>query len=770
MATPFSSDSGRHDRRAYPIARTNGPRVSVPAARHFEDDFDDIYFGGQTAQANPNRSLGQIFSVLWRRKYRILAAAVGCALLAYTVSFLMTPRYYSEGILAVQTRPIYLPQLGMAAPPQSLDITIPRSEAQVLKSRSLVDKVAHQLRLDGDPDLNPYLANEPFLIRAVAQTRRLFVHFLTAIGIASPSGSFADDDAETWSAVDDNVTKRLDVRTDGKSYVVYIGFDGANPQVSADVVNSLMKQFLTNQIESYSKAFMDANAWIKQRAEELRQEVEEADKKVQDYMSAHSLVATQTGGTVSGQQLADLNTQLSLARADRAQAQARYSQAEEESKTSTGGSTSAEVLNSPLIQKLRQREAETMQKRADLATRLGPTHPALVAVKNELNNIHGQIQIETQKIMASLKNQVVISTTRVETLEKQIASLQSAATKVADSQVGLNQLQKEADTKRNVYQTFLATAQQTADPERINQANARVVSAAIPPVEPTSPNKKLFAIAGLFVGFLASSATILFLSEMDHGFETASDVESLLGLPVLAALPLIRRRSARRFGLGLELIESSHSPVSETLRGVRVALKSYAERDASQVVLVTSAQPGEGKTSFASAMAAVAARDGLRVLVVDSDLRRPRFHRMFQAEPGPSLQDVLRGGHNWLEAVRTDPDSGAHCLTAHERTDSPVALLSSGHWATFLAEARKVYDLIILDSPPVIQVADALTLADYADSTIFVVAHRSTPRQMIDEAIRRFATVHKPITGIVLSKVPGSSILAQSYYSGYYPA
>jgi capsular exopolysaccharide synthesis family protein len=749
-------------------------RISTPRPRYQDDDFDDFYSAQpQGAPNGPDRGLGQMLSLIWHRKFRVLAAMIGCSLIAYTISYMMTPRYYSEGILAVETRPIYLPQLGMAAPPQSLDITVPRSEAQILKSRSLIDAVSHELKLDDDPDLNPYLSDAPFLARIMSGARRQFVHVLRAVGIIPSAGNGSDDDAATWAAVDDNVTKRLDVRTDGKSYVMYVGFDGADPQVSSSVVNTVMKRFLTNQIESYNKSFIDANAWVKERSEELRHEVEDADKKVQAYLTAHSLVATQTGGTVSGQQLADLNTQLSLARADRAQAEARYGQAQTESKLASdaGAASSAEVLNSPLIQKLRQQEAEAMQKRAEMATRLGPTHPQIQAIKNEINNVHGQIQLETRKVLTSLQNQVVITRTREQTLEKQLSGLQDKATEVADSQVGLNQLQKEADTKRNVYQTFLATAQQTADPSRINQANARVVSSAIPPVDPTSPNKKLFAIAGLFIGFLASGATILFVSELDHGFETAADIESMLGLPVLGTLPMIRRRSPRRHGLGQELIEGPHSPVSETLRGIRVALKSLAaDPDVTQVVLVTSAEPSEGKTSFASAMAAIAARDGQRVLVVDSDLRRPRFHRMFRSEPGPALQDVLRGGKGWTDAIRTDPESGAHCLTAHERTDSPVSLLSSGHWDIFLNEARKVYDLIILDSPPVIQVADALTLADYADTTIFIVAHRSTPRHMIEEALRRFGTVRKPIAGVVLSKAPGTMIMGRSYYSGYYPA
>ncbi|MGE5537047.1 MAG: GumC family protein [Gemmatimonas sp.] len=740
------------------------------AGPEFDEFYGEDYMPRAAAPESGNRTLAQMAGILWRHKFRILAAMLVSGALAYMLSFAITPRFMSLGVIAIQTRPIYIPQLGMAQPPQQLDPSVPRSEAQILTSRGLLESVAKQLHLDEDPDLNPYLEDPPLLARITQGARRYAMQFMTWTGVAAPKEAFEDVDEGdvVWAAVIENMRKRLNVHTDGKSYVIYLTYDGTQPRVSSDVVNTLMKNFLMAQIETSSKALLEANAWIKQRANELRGEVEEADRKVAAYRTKYNLVDTKLGGTVSEQQLSDLNTALSKSRADRAEAEARFQDAQQEARSARGNdATSAfEVLNSELIQRLREREAEAFQRRAEMSSRLGPNHPQIKSVNAEISTLQQSLQREIGKVLRSLQNQVTITRTREETLTRQINTLQARATETSAYQVELSALDKEADTKRQVYQTFLATAQQTADPTRINQTNARIVSSAVPPVEPSSPRRSLFALGGVFLGFLASSAAVLLLAELDRGFENASEVESTLGVPVLGTLPFIRNRAQRRYGLGQELIDGPHSPVAETLRGIRVALRSQAERGISQVVLITSAQPGEGKTSFASAMAAIAARDGLRVLVIDADLRRPRFHRMFRSEPGPALQDVLRGSRDWAEAVRADPDTGAHCMTAHERTDSPVSLLSSGHWDSFLTEARKTYDLIILDSPPVIQVADALTLADYVDATVFVVAYRSTHRRVIEEAIHRFETTNKPVTGVVMSKVP-ASMVAQSYYAGY---
>jgi len=255
---------------------------------------------------------------------------------------------------------------------------------------------------------------------------------------------------------------------------------------------------------------------------------------------------------------------------------------------------------------------------------------------------------------------------------------------------------------------------------------------------------------------------------MRRGFERTEDIEDVLGLPVLGALPLMRRKRAERAGLGQSFIGQPHeSLIAETLRGIRIALGCRRDQGNghASVLLVTSTEPNEGKTTFTSALGAVAAQDGLRVLIVDADLRRPQFHRMFKAEAGPALDNILDGSQNLSNVVRIDPETGAHCLTMHH-VDHPVALLSSSYWYTFMQQARGTYDLIVLDTPPVMHVADALTLADHVDSAIFVIAYGSTRRRMVEEALKRFSTSGCRVAGVVLSKVP-SLQTTHAYYSGY---
>jgi len=752
-------DGARHDHAPSPYAQEYDPRYDARFQGYGPGGHGPGASGAQ--QPGQERSLGEIFRNLWRRKFTILGGMFACAAIAYVVAASMAPRYTAGGMLAVETRPLFIPQIGVQPQPWAPDVSIPRTEVQVLRSRDLVETVARKLNLDREPDLNPY-AVEPSLFSHVSGAVR---GLLSGIGIGRPSAG--PSEGAVWSAVVDSVLENLTIGTDGRSYAIYVSFESENPAISAAVSNGLMQAFIANQIDNSNSTLMEANSWIKQRSVELLKDVDEANKKVQDYRIAHNMVETRAG-SVSAQQVNEINTQLSTARADLSQAEARYRQAQSEGGRGASGSTATEVLSSPLIQRLREREAEASQRQAEMATRLAPAHPQRKAVAQELVSIRSQIDREIGKLLSSLKSQADIARSRVDSLTRQLSGLEGRATSMAANEIELRQLEQEAETKRNVYQSFLATAQQTAEQPRINQANARIVSAAPVPVMPTSPNKKLIVMGSMLIGFFMTSAAVLLLGERRRGFENTEDIENILGLPVLGALPLLRRHRKAGRGLSQSFVGQPHeSVIAETLRGIRIAIgcRRGSAVARAKVVLVTSSEPGEGKTTFTSSLGAVAAQDGLRVLIVDSDLRRPQFHRMLRAEPGPALSEVLNGTESLASVVRTDPESGAHCLTM-QNVEHPVELLSSAHWATFLQQARGSYDLIILDSPPVMHVADALTLADHVDTAIFVIAHGTTRRRTVEEALKRFATSGRQVAGVVLSKVP-SLQMTHSYYSGY---
>ncbi|HEX6962693.1 MAG TPA: polysaccharide biosynthesis tyrosine autokinase [Lacipirellula sp.] len=716
-------------------------------------------------------SLSQVLAALWRRKMLIIGSMLFLGFVGLVISQQFTPKYLSQGIMAIDARPTYLPQLGNTMAPFAPDSAAVRSEAQILTSRELIEDVARKLSLDKNPEFNPEL-QEPTLFEAVfggltksvAAVARVFSSRDRKI---DPETAAALAEQQMWSNVVSNVANNLDVFTDGKSYVIYVNFQSESPQTSAAVVNAIMETFLANQVEYAAKRSMQTNAWIKQRAKDLKAEVEEADQKVQEFRSKHGLLETR-GGTVGSQQLNELNTQLSLARADRTQAEARLRAAQAVSKGGAVGDSTMEVLASPLIQRLREREAEAAQRLSEAASRLGPQHPRYRAAETELASIRGQIRREINKVQQSLQNQVDVARSRERNLEQQVAAIKGREMKVAAAEMELQQLQQEADTKRNVYQEFLATAQQTAEPSRTGLTTARIVSQAVPPVRPYGMSGKLYAAMGMFIGFLLAAASVLVFAERRRGFESADEAEDYLGVPVLGVLPTIGSFLKREGVLTQEVKENPSSSTAETLRGIRVAMRNRrADERNPQVILVTSALPGEGKTSFVGALGVVAAMDGARVLVVDSDIRRPRLRRMFCRNGVPKLSDVLRGEEPLSAAVYRDKKYHVDCLIASGTDHSPASLAMSGHWQSFLDEARKSYDLVLLDSSPVLKVADALCLADYADAVLMVVQYRVTSRRAVREALRRVLATRGPLAGLVMSRAKVAKTETQPYYSGY---
>ena len=753
------------------------PRVPRRRSTRFAgDEFDGDFVAlpappKATTWPSGEVSLNQVIAALWRRKYMILGVMLLFGFVGFVIAQQLTPKHMAQGILAIDARPTFLPQLGNAMAPLAPDAAAVRSEAQILSSRELLEDVARKLNLDRVPEFNPELQELTLVESLVHGVRGALT---AAARIFSSRGREIDPataallaEREMWSNVVSNVARNLDVYTDGKSYVIYVNFRSETPEISSAVVNGVMETFIANQVEYGAKKSVQTNAWIKQRATALKEEVEQADRQVQDYRAKHGLLETRVG-TVGNQQLAELNTQLSLARADRAQAEARLRAAQEVVKGGAVGDATMEVLASPLIQRLREREAEAAQRLSEAGSRLGPQHPRYRAAENELASVRGQINREVAKVQRSLQNQVEVARSRERSLDQQFTAIQGREMKVASSEMELQQLQREAETKRNVYQEFLATAQQTAEPSRVGLTTARIVSQAVPPVEPHGVGGKMFAAMGMFVGFLLMAASVLLFGERKRGFDSADEAEHYLGVPVLGVMPTVGGFFKRDGVLTKEVKDNPSSSTAETIRGIRVAMRNRrADHRTPQVVLVTSAMPGEGKTSFVGALGVVAAMDGARVLVVDSDIRRPRLRKMFCRNGVPKLSDVLRGEEPLSTAVFRDKNYHVDCLIAAGTDHSPAALAMSGHWQSFLDEARKSYDLIILDSSPVMKVADALCLADHADAVLMVVQHRQTGRKSVKEALRRVMATRGRVAGVVMSqaKVPKSE--TQPYYSGY---
>ncbi len=701
-------------------------------------------------------SLLGLARAIWRHRRAIVIVAFVFMIGAGFYVATRTPLYTAEGAVVIASRKVMIPGVEAVSTPTG-DIAIIRSEMGVLASRTLLREVAAALHLDANPEFNPLLRPKGgFLARL---DPRPFLHRLLYRGEERKP----DQGNYVAAAVEATLRGNLTLINNEKDYVITISYRSEDPQTSAAVVNTLIDKYLSQYAQIKANAAEDASTALTARADQLRRDTDAADAAVADFVKDNQFVASRSG-SISAQQLEDLNLQLATARSDRAAAEARYHDA---LTMPAGGGSAAntEVLASPLIQTLRGQEAELSSKVAELSQKLDPRHPDVQAAQAQLAQIRSTIQTETGKIITSLKGQADVARAREAGIEARFAQLQGAAVAGSAADAQLQQLKAAADAKRQIYAGFLAKIAESAQPGDRQPIDARMISAAVPPIDPSNQRGLVFiAIAGV-VGALGAIAFCLTFEQLDRGFATLGQVRAATGLPAYAAIPPLRGRW--RWSLsGRHVVDYPNSVFAETLRGVRARLRWVGDHQ--KVLLVTSAQPGEGKTNFALALAQITAIDGARTLLIEGDMRNPVIGTVLVAARSAEPADVLSGKVAWQDQVGFDERSGLHYLIASGPRASFPTLLEQSAQNGPIEQMKAAFDYVIIDSPPVLRVADATVLAGFVDSVVLVVATKRTRQRAIAEALRRLFTVGKPI-GIVLTNT-AEQPSEEDVYAGYKPS
>jgi succinoglycan biosynthesis transport protein ExoP len=702
--------------------------------------------------ANGNEAtLAGLTRALWRHRIIITAAALTFMVCTGVYVARQKPVYTSEGAIVVASRIVMIPGIEAVSTPTG-DIAIVRSEIGVLGSRTLLQQVAQALHLDADPEFNPLLRPKDDGLLARLDPRPFLHRLLSPGGPARP----ADQHAYVAAAVEETLQKNLTLLNNENDHVIQLRYMSENPVTSAAVINTLMDRYLAQYAQIKNTAAEEAGSVLSSRADQLRRDADQADIEVANFIKNNGFVETKSG-SVNGQQLEELNTQLAVARADRAAAEARYRDA---LSLSRGGTASnSDVLASPLIQALRTREAELSGKEVELSEKLGPQHPDVQAIQAQLAQLRGTIQSEIGKITTSLKGLADVARARETGLEARLTQLQSAAVSGNTAFNQLQQLKAQADAKRQVYAGFLSKMADAAKPGDRQPIEARIISPAVAPVEPTKARGLFFTLIAGAVGALVAIASCLVYDQLDRGFATLDQVRAVTGLPAYAAIPPTRGRR-RRSNLSRYLVDYPHSTLAETLRGVRARL--HRTPDNRRVILVTSAQPGEGKTSFALALAQVMAIDGSRTLLIEGDARRPVLGTVLPPSRCAEPAAVLSGEVPWRERIGHDDRTGLFYFVAASPSSSFPGLMDKLGEEGPIGQMKAAFDCVIIDSPPVMRVADAAVLARFVDSIVLVVAAKRTRQRTVAEALRRLFIVSKPI-GIVLT----NSTEQQDVYTGY---
>lgn len=728
-----------------------------------------LAFSGSTAE--PTFDFVELLSVLRRRKNVICACVALITVIGAAMIFQITPRYTAEASVLLDARKIDVVDVQAVLSNLPPDLAVVRGEIEVMKSPQIAAKVVNTLNLTSVPEFNSKL-QQPSLFSPILQAEHwLFGLVRPALGIEQNIAPAIPEDPQV--ALERSATYALlghvNVTNDGRSYVLKVAVDSENPQLAANIANAYANAYLDAQLEAKFDAVKRANDWLNAHLTDLQAQVEASEGAVELYRAQHGLTQTDTNGdTLTSQQLGELNSQLILASADTAQKQANLSQIQD--KLRSGGITGAEqVLSDPIIQSLRQQEADLIQQEAQLAAKYKPEHPAMINIKAQINDAEQKIRDEVNKAVQAMAGDVVAARAKEQSLRDSLQALQKTSATQDQAAIQLHELQRQADSVKTLYDDFLNRFKQTSAQEDIQQPDARLIVDARPPSTPSYPRTGLL-ISLVFLGsILTGLIAALGMERLDNGFRTGEQVERLAGIAPLGLVPDIRSNEKPTDAI----IAHPVSAYSEAIRTVRTALRYSDVDNPPKVVLVTSALPDEGKSVFSLSLARSVAFSGGRALLIDCDLRRPSVAKTLGLVPKAGLLSVFDSGFDAREAIMVDETSGLHVITATSGTANPQDILGSRQMRALIDKMRAQYDFVVLDTPPVLAVSDAFILSHVADTTMFLVRWGRTARPVVLGALKAFRQNGGHLAGIVLSRVDFRRHASygygdSGYYYGYY--
>lgn len=683
--------------------------------------------------------LRRLLSAFRRRLGVFAAVGVVAAAVVLAAGLPQTRLYTATAALQINTRQAQVVDTRAVLSGLSVETGVVDTEVEVLKSPELAASVVDALRLTQDPEFNARLRPPAGLARWLDR----------------PANESPTDAQAERQAVIAAVGRRLNVRRVGLTYSMRVSFAAEDPVKAARIANAFADRYLASQLQAKFDANAQANAFLSSRLDDLRGQVEAAEAAVSDYRIANGLLSAQ-GATLTEQEISAYNQQLAAARTLQAEQEARLGAARRQLALGSSGDDVGEALNSPVVRELRAQRAPISARVADLSGRYGPLHPDLVRAQRELADLDAQIEGEIRRLISNLEAQAGVARQRAASVETSLGAARDALADNSAASVRLRELEGDAQAARAVYQAFLDRYRQTTAQSGVEQADARIIARASAPTSPSAPRLTLVVLLALVLGGGAGLAAVILAEGLEAGMGTAEDVERRLGLASLGSIPLAASVVAGpdRTIAPIDLVvKRPMSAFAEAFRSLRATINAAAPGPGGRVVVVTSAVAGEGKTTAAIALARVAAQAGAKVALVDGDLRRRGVTRALGLHGAPGLIEVLRGDAVLDGVLAREPASGAQVLALSNLPPSGEDLFGSSAMDALMIRLRTTFDLVVIDAPPVLALADARALAVRADAVILLARWRRTPARAAAEAARLLQTSGAPLSGVALAQV-----------------
>lgn len=721
-----------------------------------------------------------LFAIV-RRQWKVVGISVGVALVL-CVGYLMTavPEYTATARLLIdRNNSQVLDDLSALGGIMNDESTV-LSQLEVLRSEAVGVAVVDKLDLTNNTIFNAQG-------RSLFTTLKGLVRSATNISqwFSGPAQPDPEADSRRRRAASDALMSRVTVARVGKTFVFEVNYTSPSPRFASEVANAIADAYLVDKLNSKYEATRRASDWLIDRIAELRQKALETDLAVQKFRATHGLVQIGEGGLVSDQQLSQLNTALIGAQSDVAKAQARLQRIQQIVATDDADAAVNDILDSSVANELRKKYLEASKLEAEITRMVGPNHVRATRLRDEMREYKRLMFDELNRLAQSYKSDLDVATAREKSLVESVEKATGVSTNANETQVQLRELQREAETYRNLYQTFLQRYQEAVQQQSFPVTDARVISKAVAPGSPSKPNRILVLAIFTFFGAAVGSGIGVYREYRDRFFRTGDQIRDVLNQEFLgnahaldntllaASAPggATQGSISKTSSVSDYVVSHPLSSFAETLRGARLAIDLGVPGKAARTIGVVSTLPGEGKSTIAINLAELLAGQGARTILIDADIRSPGATRSLGHRATEGLLEVLLAGKDYRDVILHNKATGLAFLptVVRQRVSHSSELLMSAQMQRLLTELTAAYDYVIVDLPPIGPVVDARAMSSRLDGFIFVVEWGRTARRVVQNTLATEPLIRQKTLGVILNKVdPEKLKLYRAYGSGDY--
>ncbi|MDO5758110.1 MAG: GNVR domain-containing protein [Rhodobacterales bacterium] len=705
--------------------------------------------------------LSAIFGSLRRSKWLILGCILFVTVATYAALQNVRPSYdaYVEVLLNTRQERV----VGVEQVISDLNVTnsVVAGEIAVLRSNLLLGQVVDDLDLMQHPDFNPFKINEPGRLgRWIDSLRALILG--TPKAPDEPMPEVERDEKGGLSAeaarnlVIWQLRRNLSVYQSGISYVISLSMRAHDPEIGAAIANAVAEQYISDQLHTKQAATQRAIAWLDNRLVELERQLRDAEDAVVEFLARQVL---DEGGDKNSidQQLAEMNRSIVIARDERAAAEARLDYVRR-LMAEDGPEGAAAALDTPRLTSLDTELATLTRQRAQLATRLGPQHPQMLAFGLALGDLTRDRIAAIRAGIAELEAVAEQARGREEAIKRDIIAAQMQKVELSRSSVRLSQMERSASAMRQVYENFLAGFQETTQQLEFQRADARIITAAQPALAPSWPRVKLIMIVALTLGAILGVAAALVREALDRSVRNAAELTRMTGLAVLSVLPKVRIRDRGTNWQLARLQQPKVSAYGEGLRLLRFGLMNTAVGTPPRIVLMTGADWRVGCSTATLGLGRAMTAVGLRVVLLDANFRRPAQADLLGLTPQlPGVAEYLSGTASLDEIIITDVEPGLSVIPASPGETSPADLIATPQFGELPERLAQIYDVVLIDAPPATGLADTTILTGLADATLLIVRSHRTRAASVMAVLDALEGAGGNVVGLVLSHGVGGS-------------